>query len=310
LNKFARSTCHPSRNGPLFAAVESTKRVLHNIHFEVQQRYRFHACTNPLLDDAVSAQLNRLFLFVLYNFPGTCQTKPVATHPPTQAKVARLLHLIEQAKQELLSSVFFEGLRHQLRAAAFDNSARTDDGSLVESTRRLVVYGLGSLEQPGALHIRYQVALACLLSTLLPNLDERPQTFDPVFTPLDKAVLKACGFDVMTRNEQGRHVAHCRTLFFMPHCEAELTDSLLDANLNAQNKEAIHNVAVLGNTFSEYIERYNCLRSGQKSGVPRTMLTLHEKVHLSEAGVRESGFPVAGAFNDMSLHTFKSIRRN
>ncbi len=61
--------------------------------------------------------------------------------------------------------------------------------------RHMVIYGLGSLEQPGAVHIRYQLAAAKLLAALLP-LAAPAEAFDPVFTALDHAVLAHCSIKV------------------------------------------------------------------------------------------------------------------
>jgi hypothetical protein len=59
----------------------------------------------------------------------------------------------------------------------------------------MVMYGLGSLEQPGAVHIRYQLALAGLLSAAAAAATAA-EAFDPVFTPVDRAVLSARGIQV------------------------------------------------------------------------------------------------------------------
>lgn len=236
--------------------------------------------------------------------------------------------------------------------------------------QRMVVYGLGSLEQPGAVHIRYQLALATLLAggsggggrsgqaSLLASLLAPPEAFDPVFTPLDRAVLAAlnvqvrwvgatrerarrCGrpvrsvgaarqcsqvqpadpirrnpqllshhrpgcSQVLVRDEGGRRVAAQPTLFWMPHCEAALTDALLAANLAAGT---LHNVVILGNRFSGYAASWALRHRAQappggRLERPDAMLRLCEAGAACEAAVAEAGFPVASAFNDLGLHWF------
>lgn len=96
------------------------------------------------------------------------------------------------------------------------------------------------------------------------------------------------------------------TLFWMPHCEAALTDALLAANLEAGT---LHNVVVLGNRFSGYSASWALRhRAGQQRGGalerPDAMLRLCEAGVAQEAAVAEAGFSVASAFNDLGLHWF------
>ena len=173
------------------------------------------------------------------------------------------------------------------------------------SIQELIIYGLGTLEQPGAVHIRYQLALACQLVTLLPNLTDPPQSFDPVYGPHDQAVLPLLGIEIIQQNEEGRRIARCPTFFFMPHCEAELTENLLEANTTAGT---LQNIIILGNSFKMYHERWAMpgLRTAQQQRRrPDTLLALVDSGRVSEKPIHEFDFPVTAAFNDMSLHTFR-----
>lgn len=118
----------------------------------------------------------------------------------------------------------------------------------------------------------------------------------------------------MPRSDGGRRVAAQPTLFWMPHCEAVLTDALLAANAAAGT---LHNVVVLGNRFSGYQQRWALRHSAQQAQQqqpggggghdaerPHTMLRLCECGAVRELPVAESGFPVASAFNDLGLHWF------
>jgi hypothetical protein len=197
--------------------------------------------------------------------------------------------------------VFYARLKAQLEAAEIP-AAPPAPRPLLATIERLVVYGLGSLEQPGAVHIRYQAALAVLLAELLPALTDPPEAFDPVFSPLDAAVLRVLGFTVLTADEGGRRLAAAPTLFFMPHCEAQLTDALLEANAGGGT---LGGVAILGNSLRQYCDRWALLpRRGTDGAVGATLRALGGSAATVEVPVAESAFPVSSAFNDMGLHTF------
>ncbi|KAL4425368.1 hypothetical protein ABPG75_009384 [Micractinium tetrahymenae] len=162
------------------------------------------------------------------------------SQPPTERQIAGACSTLDVAAAELAAAPFWAHLQQQLGSLPPQCAA--------SCLQRMVIYGLGSLEQPGAVHIRYQLAAARLLAALLP-LAAPAIAFDPVFSALDKVVLAHCSIQVIPRNERGRRIAAAPTLFFMPHCEAALTDALLAANLAAGT---LHNVVVLGNRFSGY----------------------------------------------------------
>lgn len=109
----------------------------------------------------------------------------------------------------------------------------------------------------------------------------------------------------MQHNEEGRRIAHRPTFFFMPHCEAELTDNLLAANIAAG---MLQNVVILGNSFAKYKERWSMpgVRGAEdQRRRPDTLLGLVESGAVVEVSIPEYGFPVTAAFNDMSLHIFR-----
>jgi len=149
------------------------------------------------------------------------------------------------------------------------------------------------------------VGLACLLKSALPALQSPPQTFDPVFSPHDLAVLPLFDMQIIDHNEEGRRIADEPTLFFMPHCEVELTENLLEANVQAGT---LTNVVIIGNSFAQYRERWSGYQTNLQGQPDRKrpvmLLQLCEDAIVHETHLDDQGFPVAGAFNDMSLHTF------
>lgn len=250
---------------------------------------------------------------------------------------------MDAAAREVAASPLWRHLSQQLGALP--------PRCALPAIRHMVVYGLGSLEQPGAVHIRYQLALATLLAAALPPAAAPPVAFDPVFTQLDRAVLAhfrievgACQWlstlrpvshvypllltcsalgpatalptQVLPHDEGGRRVAEQPTLFWMPHCEAVLTDALLTANAAAGT---LHNVVILGNRFSGYRDSWALRQRAQQAASgsgsddkdssavserPETMLRLCECGAVQELRIDECGFPVASAFNDLGLHSF------
>ena len=243
-------------------------------------------------------------------------TKTTASTPPTESAIAKRVKSIEEARREVASSPFFKALLHQLTTATLPPTTPPTQEEDTDQVRPLlpriksfVIYGLGSLDESTrtTTHIRYQLALALELYGLVQSsIEQIPQIYDPVFTPLDIAVLHALGLQVLEVNEEGRRVASHPTLFYLPHCEAGIMDNNLATNLEAGT---LHNVVMLGNSFSSYQERWSwreglCRATATAAFKPETMLELVDSGRVMEMRVSEEKFPVAAAFNDMSLHTF------
>ena len=104
-------------------------------------------------------------------------------------------------------------------------------------------------------------------------------------------------------DEGGRRVARAPTLFYLAHCEDTLTEALLAANAEAGT---LGNVAVLGNSWAAYAERWGVPSWAARRGEPppATLLCLARGGAVREVAVGEAGFPVTSAFNDLALHTF------
>ena len=117
--------------------------------------------------------------------------------------------------------------------------------------------------------------------------------------------LPRCPVQVIALDEGGRRVARQPTLFFLPHCEAILTDALLAANLEAGT---LHNVVILGNHLSRWLAHWEqSLQGGQprpSEQQPAALMRLCGGGVLQAVLVAECGFPVTSAFNDMGLHWF------
>ena len=117
---------------------------------------------------------------------------------------------------------------------------------------RMVILGLGSPTRSAV--SRFQLALALVLARHLRIDAEDVDLYDPVFTPVDVATLRAkrvgtvldraaadaaCGPDAAP--------ARAATFWYMPHCEAALYENVLRAN-GGGDDGAGRDIAVVGAT--------------------------------------------------------------
>lgn len=99
------------------------------------------------------------------------------------------------------------------------------------------------------------------------------------------------------------------TLFFMPHCEAILYDSLLRTNWQPLN---LRRMALFGNSFTKYAEYVSeaggSIGSVKIQEVARCMLESTKFVREVgvewEFGEEETGLELFQAFHDTSWHFF------
>lgn len=160
--------------------------------------------------------------------------------------------------------------------------------------------------------LRKHVSQVVRHSRLLPRRRRAAplSAFDPAFGPADSAVLASRGCAVLPSSSAAA-AAHAATpgtfaLLFMPHCEAELYDAVLEANWSAA---ALRWVAVLGNSFSGYADRWASADPAQpqRASRRRPERVLAVGGRCAEHRVDPGGFGVASAFNDMSLHFFGGL---
>ena len=144
-------------------------------------------CTEPHCTPAAnpcrSALAARPLLAADANHAAHEAAKPASSssQPPTERQVQQRCAAVAAAAGEVAAALLWPHLAAQLEQLPPHCS--------LAALQQMVVYGLGSLEQPGAVHIGYQLALCTLLAAALPALAGSPEAFDPVFTPLDHAVL-------------------------------------------------------------------------------------------------------------------------
>ncbi len=141
-----------------------------------------------------------------------------------------LVTSVENAYNEVRTSRFYTNCMAALHTVQTCLQEALSSDWALSNIRCMVVYGLGSLSGYQGLNSRYQLALSLLLRQCLHGLLHPPEAYDPVFTDIDGDVLQQLDVHVIPTNEKGRRVVTEPTLFYLPHCEAELTDALLEAN--------------------------------------------------------------------------------
>lgn len=165
----------------------------------------------------------------------------IETNPERESK---LMQKIQTCIRKLESSSFWLKFLDQLQTPEIFDRFLKAVGS--EGKMQMVIYGIGSIEsyEPP----RLQLSLAILMKRMFSWIGE-VEVFDPVISLAESRVLTALGCSVLTVNEQGRRQALRPTMFFMPHCDAELYENLLEANWR---HDLLSNMTLFGNSFEAY----------------------------------------------------------
>ena len=110
-------------------------------------------------------------------------------------------------------------------------------------------------------------------------------------------MLEALGCSVLSVNEQGRQQASKPTPFFMPHCEAELYDNLVQAKWRT---ERLNNIVLFGNNFGTYEQHVSEFRSSTLVDSSRHILAVRK--FTCEFAIKVVSDYYFGAFHDSSWH--------
>lgn len=217
---------------------------------------------------------------------------------------SKLLYKIQSSLNKLKSSQFHSQFLAQLQSPQVQSGL--DKILSFHPQFHLVIYGIGSIdsfETP-----RLQFSLALVLHEQLKRQISSVEVFDPIISATERATMEELGVTVMEIDERGRREVKAPTLFFMPHCEVQLYDNLLNANWGC---ESLNKMVILGNSFGEY-ERYVEERRGLGGGWSVKVEEVGRRVIGSRRFVREVGMEggVDGddgffrAFHDISWHFF------
>ncbi|XP_057792561.1 protein SENSITIVITY TO RED LIGHT REDUCED 1 [Salvia miltiorrhiza] len=213
------------------------------------------------------------------------------TDPEREAKLKQKMEI---CIQKFESSEFYRNLLSQIR-----NPDMLDKFSKVlgsEEKMQMVIYGIGSIEsfEPP----RLQLSLAILLKRSFDWIGGI-ELFDPIISLTESKVLASLGCSVLSVNEQGRRQALKPTLFFMPHCEAELYDNLLEVNWEV---DRLNRLVIFGNSFGAYEQHASLCKSSAVSSSRKRVLAVRS--FAEELRVDTFSDDSFRAFHGTSWHFF------
>ncbi|XP_014713340.1 SRR1-like protein [Equus asinus] len=159
---------------------------------------------------------------------------------------------------------------------------------------KCVCYGIGNFATCVIARIQLTFLLLFLEKCHIPR--SHCWVYDPLFSPLEIAVLQSLGVTVLSENEEGkRNVGGEPTIFYMLHCGTALYNNLLWSNWSV---EALSRVVIIGNSFRGLEERL----------LTRILQKNYPYVAKILKGLEELEFPQTSQymdiFNDTSVQWF------
>ncbi|KAK4754479.1 hypothetical protein SAY87_002583 [Trapa incisa] len=209
--------------------------------------------------------------------------------------VLKLTCKVELLMKKMESSLFYHALMKQIEdPEVFGCFIRVLGSS---SQMQMVVYGIGSIEsyEPP----RLQLSLALLMKRKFSWIGDI-EVFDPILSKMECEVLESFGCRILSINEQGRRNVLKPTLFFMPHCEADLYNNLLQANWSA---DSLKRIALFGNSFHTY--KLASELNGSIVQSAKHVLAAAEFADEFKVEIVSDDF--LRAFHDSSWHFFGSV---
>ncbi|KAK7317351.1 hypothetical protein RJT34_01497 [Clitoria ternatea] len=220
--------------------------------------------------------------------PTDSQTDPL--------RETKLMQKVEKCITKVGSSKFYLTFQDQIETSVLDHFHRIL-GSEIKI--QMVIFGIGSLElyEPPCL----QLSLAMLMKrdfSWIGNIE----VFDPILSVTESKVLEALGCSVISINEHGRREALKPTMFFMPHCEAELYNNLLRANWKP---ELLSNMVIFGNSFETYEQHASICKNSPILNSMEHILAVRS--FTDEFRIKTISDDYYNAFHDSSWHFFGSV---
>ncbi|XP_044479428.1 protein SENSITIVITY TO RED LIGHT REDUCED 1-like [Mangifera indica] len=208
-------------------------------------------------------------------------------------RVSKLLQRMQNCIKKMESSHFYQNFVNQIQSPDVLSYFYSILGS--ELKMQMVIYGIGSIElyEPP----RLQLSLAILMKRKFSWIGDI-EVFDPILSATEARVFEALGCSVLSVNEQGRRCAIKPTLFFMPHCEAELYNSLLQANWGAMLKR----IVVFGNSFEMYHQHVSEFKSSTIVNTAKNVLAVRRFTNEFSIDIISDDY--FAAFHDSGWHFF------
>ncbi|KAI5410845.1 protein SENSITIVITY TO RED LIGHT REDUCED 1 [Lathyrus oleraceus] len=207
-----------------------------------------------------------------------------------------LMQKMERYISKIENSQFYHTFKDQIETSILDYF-HIVLGS--ETNMQMVIYGIGSIElyEPPCL----QLSIAMLMKRDL-NLIGNIEVFDPILSVTESRVLEALGCTVMSINEHGKREAVKPTMFFMPHCEAELYSNLLQANWKPS---FLNNMVLFGNSFEEYEQHVSLCKNSPVLNSVKHILAARR--FTNEIKIEKIPDDYYNAFHDSSWHIFSPV---
>ena len=211
---------------------------------------------------------------------------------------------------DLLQSCLEHCLKYLVRQTTFwkqlvlNLPSKEDSGSNdVDSNyiiQKMICYGIGNFSKTGTSSYAAPLwQLACAVALQRHLQPQRVFYLDPSSAATENAfVADRLGMQILKTNDRGNHPVdnkhNCSTLFFMPHCPAQLYENVVWSNYGNIN----NNIWILGNPLGRIAETNHCpcLKALESywDGAERLM-----KLPTKECS--EAPGNLLGAFNDTYL---------
>lgn len=209
-------------------------------------------------------------------------------------KESKLMEKMQMCIQRFENSDFHGNLLKQIQNPDMLDKFLKVLGS--EEKMQMVIYGIGSIQSYEA--SRLQLSLAISLKRSFDWIGEI-ELFDPIISLTESKVLTSLGCSVLSVNEQGRRRAVKPTLFFMPHCEADLYNNLLEENWEV---DRLNRLIIFGNSFDEYEQHASICKSLSVSSSRKHVLAIRS--FTEEVRVNTFSDDSFRAFHGTSWHFF------
>lgn len=207
---------------------------------------------------------------------------------------SKLMRKMQICLQKLEVSDFFSSFLDQMQNPDMLNRFLKVLGS--EEKMQMVIYGIGSIESFES--PRFQLSLAILMKRNFSWMGEI-EVFDPIISLTESNVLNSLGCFVLAVNEQGRRQVRKPTLFFMPHCEANLYENLLEVNWVM---DRLNRLVLFGNNFGSYEQLMSLCKNLAVPNSRKHMLAV--KKFSEEFEIKTFSDDSFRAFHGSSWHFF------
>ncbi|KAG2299775.1 hypothetical protein Bca4012_011392 [Brassica carinata] len=205
---------------------------------------------------------------------------------------SRLKKKMETSIKKIESSKFYITLLEQLKSPVVSDQFRLVLGT--ETQLQMVMYGIGSIESYES--PRFQLSIAILMKREFDWVGNI-EVFDPILSATESSVLESLGCTVLSVNEQARREALRPSLFFMPHCEANLYNNMLQANWRM---DRLSRIVLFGNSFQMYEEQVIL----DEEVIRATKRIIAARRFTSEFAIETVSDDYFPAFHDTSWHFF------